>query len=82
MVTKIRQILKEGRGFSPFLLILALVGCSSGEDNSPSMGAVAPKPNPNMSAELPADIKAQMAQAKPGADAGAMDKMKPHSTKP
>ncbi len=46
------------------------------------MGAVAPKPNPNMSAELPADIKAQMAQAKPGADAGAMDKMKPHSTKP
>ncbi len=63
------------------LAILAVAGCNSGDDNSPSMGAVPPKPKMNMNAQLPPEVRAQMSQAKPGADAEAMSKMKPHTTK-
>jgi hypothetical protein len=45
------------------------------------MGAVAPKPDPNMSAKLPQEVRDQLAKAQPGADAGKMSAMKPHGPK-
>jgi hypothetical protein len=62
--------------------LLFLAGCGSGDDNSPSMGAVPPKPDPNMNAKLPAEIRRQLSQAKPGEDAQKMEKTKPHASKP
>ena len=64
------------------LLAVALGGCAAGEDNSPDMGAVPPKPNMNMSAKLPPQIRAQMSQAKPGTDAAAMAKVKSKASAP
>jgi hypothetical protein len=46
------------------------------------MGKVPPKPNLNMNAQLPPEIRQQMAQAKPGADAAQMSHTKPHIGKP
>ncbi len=33
--------------------LIALSGCGKGDDNSPDMGAVAPKPNPGAVANAP-----------------------------
>jgi hypothetical protein len=60
------------------LLGVALSGCGSGDDNSPSMGAVPPKPNPNMNAKLPQAVRDQIAQSNLGGDAKKMQNMKPH----
>jgi len=54
------------------LWALLLVGCASSNENSPTMGEVPPKPNPNMNAQLPASVRQQLANAKPGSDAAAM----------
>lgn len=43
------------------------------------MGKVAPKPNLNMNAQLPPEIRNQMSQAKPGADAEQMRNTKVRS---
>jgi hypothetical protein len=75
MASKLGRALLFGGG----LLSIGVAGCGSGEDNSPSMGKVAPKPNPNMNAQLPPEIREQMSQAKPGADAAQMSHMKPHT---
>lgn len=80
MATEWRRILPFGGG-SLLAAAALVVGCGNGADNSPSMGAVPPKPNPNMNAQLPESIRNQMAQAKPGADAEKMGNMKPHSGK-
>jgi len=78
MVSRIcRTLLLTGGG----LVILGLAGCGTGDDNSPSMGKVAPKPNPNMNAQLPQAIRDQMAQAKPGADASRMGAMRSHGSR-
>jgi len=53
-------------------------GCSSGDDNSPDMGKVPPKPNPNMNANLPPSVREQIAHSNVGSDAQAMSRMKPH----
>jgi len=65
-----------------FAIVSAMVGCSSGDDNSPTMGAVPPKPNPNMNANLPPEVRNQIAQAKPGSDARQMGGMKSRVSKP
>ena len=71
-----------GGGFLA-ILALGLAGCATGgDDNSPSMGKVPPKPDPNIAAKLPPQIRAQMTGAKPGADAAAMSKMKHGTTSP
>lgn len=62
------------------ILLLGLAGCAT-DDNSPSMGAVPPKPNPNMNAQLPPEVREQISHAKPGADANAMHQMKPGGKK-
>lgn len=62
--------------------LLSVAGCNSDSDNSPSMGAVPPKPNPNMNSKLPQAVRDQIAKAKPGSDAEAMGKMKAPVAKP
>lgn len=50
---------------------IVLAGCG-GPENDPEMGAVPPKPNPQMNVQLPPEVQRQLAQAKPGSDAAAM----------
>ncbi len=69
-----------GGGFI-FGLLLVAIGCSA-EDNSPNMGAVAPKPNPNISAQLPPAVRDQIAKAKIGSDANKMSSLKSHGSNP
>lgn len=48
-----------------FLLTLPLMlAACSGEENSPEMGAVPPKPDARIAAKLPPEIQAQMKNAK------------------
>jgi hypothetical protein len=46
------------------------------------MGAVAPKPNPNISAQLPPAVRDQIAKAKIGSDANKMSSLKSHGSNP
>jgi len=43
----------------------ALVGCGA-DENSPEMGAVAPKPNPDVVRQMPPEIQEQMKNAEGG----------------
>lgn len=56
------------------LLGLLLVGCS-GEENSPDMGAVPPKPNPKVMENVPGATPGAL-PPDPGADARAMGGMR------
>lgn len=52
-----------------FLLVAPLAVClsgCSGEDNSPSMGDVPPKPNPNVVNQMPPAVREQMNRASSG----------------
>jgi len=56
---------KISRVFLSMFVVAGLSGC--GEDaNSPSMGAVPPKPNMNMAKNLPPGIQGQMKNAAAG----------------
>jgi len=80
MATKRSSLLPVWGGVVLFAAFIA--GCSSSNDTSPDMGKVAPKPNPNMSAQLPPEIRQQMSQARVGEDASKMSAMKPHKSNP
>jgi hypothetical protein len=60
------------------LAALLISGCAAGDGNSPDMGKVPPKPNPNMNANLPPQVREQIAHANVGSDAQAMSRTKPH----
>lgn len=45
--------------------LLVVAGCSS-DNNSPEMGAVPPKPNPNVVKQMPAELQEQMKNAESG----------------
>lgn len=77
-----RNVLPLIGGGAALLVCLAMTGCNSGDDNSPSMGKVPPKPNLGIASQLPPEIRQQMSsQARPGADAEAMSRMH-HPGKP
>lgn len=67
-----------GRAVALLIAAITLAGCSIGDSNSREEGNVAPKPNLNIGAQLPENIREQMAHAKPGADAEQMNRMKRH----
>jgi hypothetical protein len=51
--------------FVPAIFLGALVGCGA-DENSPEMGAVAPKPNPDVVRQMPPELQQQMKNAESG----------------
>lgn len=54
------------------LVLVAVAGCGK-DENSPDMGAVPPKPNPDMMSKLPPEVRAQAQNAQQGSRAQADD---------
>lgn len=56
---------KINLAFVPTALLSVLAGCGA-DENSPEMGAVAPKPNPDVVRQMPPELQQQMKNAESG----------------